>query len=55
MRTYKYKLQNHKRVWHLDTDKRIISQAHNHFIAFRVGTTASMDSVKATNAHRTHD
>ena len=33
MLTYKYKLQNHKRVWHLDTDKRIISQAHNHFIA----------------------
>ena len=33
MRTYKYKLQNQKRVRHLDTDKRIISQVHNHFIA----------------------
>ena len=33
MRTYKYKIQNHKRNRHLESDKRIISQVHNHFIA----------------------
>ena len=33
MRTYKYKLQTHKRNRHLQYDTRIISQVHNHFIA----------------------
>ena len=33
MRTYKNKLQNHKRNRHLQSDTRIISQVHNHFIA----------------------
>ena len=33
MRTYKEKLQNHKRNRHLQSDTNIISQVHNHFIA----------------------
>ncbi len=33
MRTYKDKLQNHKRNRHLQNDTRIISEAHNHFVA----------------------
>ena len=33
MKTYKYKIQNHKRNRHLQADTRIISQVHNHFIA----------------------
>ena len=33
MPTYKYKIQNHKRNRHLQSDTRIISQVHNHFIA----------------------
>ena len=33
MRTYKDKLQNHKRNRHLQTDVRIISQVYNHFVA----------------------
>ena len=33
MRTYKYKLQDHKRNRYLQSDTRIISQVHNHFIA----------------------
>ena len=32
MRTYKYKIQNHKRNRHLQSDTRIISQVHNHFV-----------------------
>ena len=33
MKTYKYKIQSHKRNRHLQSDTRIISQVHNHFIA----------------------
>ena len=33
MKTYKYKIQSHKRNRHLQSDMRIISQVHNHFIA----------------------
>ena len=33
MRTYKDKLQNHKRNRHLQNDVRIISQVYNHFAA----------------------
>ena len=33
MKTYKYKLQNHRRNRHLSADTRIISQVHNHFVA----------------------
>ena len=33
MKTYKYKIQSHKRNRHLRGDVRIISQVHNHFIA----------------------
>ena len=33
MRTYKYKVQHHKRNRHLQSDTRIISQVHNHFVA----------------------
>ena len=32
MRTYKEKLQNHKRTRHLQSDTRIISDVHNHFV-----------------------
>ena len=32
MRTYKEKLQNHKRNRHLQSDTRIISGVHNHFV-----------------------
>lgn len=33
MKTYKYKIQSHKRNRHLQSDTRIISQVHNHFMA----------------------
>ena len=33
MRTYKDKLQNHKRNRHLQTETRIISEVSNHFVA----------------------
>ena len=33
LKTYKYKIQAHKRNRHLQNDVRIISQVHNHFIA----------------------
>ena len=33
MKTYKYKIQAHKRNRHLLSDTRIISQVHNHFVA----------------------
>ena len=33
MHTYKDKLQNHKRNRHLQTETRIISEVHNHFVA----------------------
>ena len=32
MPTYKYKIQNHKRNRHLQSDTHIISQVHNHFV-----------------------
>ena len=35
MRTYKEKLQNHKRNRHLQSDTRIISEVSNHFVALR--------------------
>ena len=33
LRTYKYKLQSHKRNRHLQDDVRVISQVDNHFVA----------------------
>ena len=33
MRTYKYKIQSHKRNRHLQKDLHIIAQVHNHFVA----------------------
>ena len=33
MRTFKYKIQSHKRNRHLMSNTRLISQVHNHFIA----------------------
>ena len=33
MRTFKYKLQNHKRNKHLHRDLEIIAHVHNHFVA----------------------
>ena len=33
MKTYKYKIQHHKRNRHLRSDVQIISQVHNHFVA----------------------
>ena len=33
MRTYKYKIQNHKRNHHLQKDLHIIAHVHNHFVA----------------------
>ena len=33
MRTYKYKIQNHKRNHHLQKDLHVIAHVHNHFVA----------------------